>query len=375
MARWLRALGGVLGETMKNEMIAVHYGYERDPTTKAVAAPIHQTVAFAFDSADHGAALCNLEVEGYRHGRTSNPTTDLLERRVAALEGGVEALCVATGQAAPNYVVLDVTELGCDIVSVLQLYGTTHTQFGHLLPQGVSVRFAKGDQPPEIDKLVDDDTTAVFCETVGNPVRNLCDVQGLARVAHARGIPIISTAHSRRRSSSSQSTMAARWSRISSPSSRGQGVTVGGPIVDSGTSPGRKTQSASRCSASPTLLSRALSRRSVRAGGLCCALPQRPPTHHRTVLSPMSAFLLLQGIETVALRVERHVKNAARVAQFLRTDARVAWINYVGFPGNPCRVVAPKYLGGRACLLMPSLTMADFSGAPNNGAIANAAQN
>src|SRR5437879_6923330 len=152
---------------MRRETLAVHSGYEVDPTTKAVAVPIYQTVAYAFDSADHGAALFNLEVEGYRYSRISNPTTAVLERRVAALEGGVEALCVSSGQAALNYATLNVTELGCNIVSVPQLYGTTHTLFAHVLPsQGVTVRFAASDRPEAIEQLIDDKTKAVFCETV-----------------------------------------------------------------------------------------------------------------------------------------------------------------------------------------------------------------
>src|SRR5882672_9700829 len=155
---------------MKSETIALHGGFDADPTTKAVAVPIYQTVAYTFDSAEHGAALFNLETEGYRYSRISNPTTDVLERRVAALEGGVEALCVSTGQAALNYALLNVTDLGCNIVSVPQLYGTTHTLFGHVFPrQGVTVRFAAGDRPGDIEKLIDDGTRAVFCETVGNP--------------------------------------------------------------------------------------------------------------------------------------------------------------------------------------------------------------
>src|SRR5271168_5151079 len=149
---------------MKPETIAIHAGYEVDPTTKAVAVPIYQTVAYAFDSADHGAALFNLEAEGYRYTRISNPTTAVLERRVAALEGGLEALCVASGQAAVNYAVQNVSELGSNIVSVPQLYGTTHTLFAHILPgQGVTVRFAESDRPGDIEKLIDDKTRAVFC--------------------------------------------------------------------------------------------------------------------------------------------------------------------------------------------------------------------
>src|SRR4030088_2346867 len=177
---------------MRSETIAIHSGYDTDPTTKAVAVPIYQTVAYEFDSAEHGAALFNLEVDGFRYSRISNPTTAVLERRVAALEGGVEALCVSSGQAALNYAALNVTELGSNIVSVPQLYGTTHTLFAHVLPsQGVGVRFAESDQPDSIDRLIDDKTRAVFCESVGNPAGNICDVEKLTNVARKHGVPLI----------------------------------------------------------------------------------------------------------------------------------------------------------------------------------------
>src|SRR5438309_4200581 len=174
---------------MRNETIAIHGGYEVEPTTKAVAVPIYQTVAYAFDSAEHGAALFNLEVEGFRYTRISNPTNEVLERRVAALEGGVGALSVSSGQAALNYAVLNITELGCNIVSVPQLYGTTHTLFAHVLPrQGVTVRFAASDRAADIEPLIDEATRAVFCETVGNPAGNICDVEAIAAVAHRHGV-------------------------------------------------------------------------------------------------------------------------------------------------------------------------------------------
>src|SRR5436853_2891738 len=167
---------------MRSETIAIHGGYETEPTTRAVAVPIYQTVAYAFDSADHGAALFNLEAEGFRYSRISNPTTAVLERRVTALEGGVESLCVSTGQAALNYAMLNVCSLGTNIVSVPQLYGTTYTLFGHVLPsQGVSVRFAESDAPEAIAGLIDDQTRAVFCERVGNPAGKPRDREGLAR--------------------------------------------------------------------------------------------------------------------------------------------------------------------------------------------------
>src|SRR3989441_9409495 len=177
---------------MRSETIAIHGGYEVDPTTKAVAVPIYQTVAYAFDSADHGAALFNLEAEGYRYTRIANPTNAVLERRVAALENGVEALSVSSGQAALNYAVLNLTDLGSNIVSVPQLYGTTHTLFAHLLPsQGVTVRFAASDCASAIERLIDDRTRAVYCESVGNPAGNVCDIEALARVAHKHGVPLI----------------------------------------------------------------------------------------------------------------------------------------------------------------------------------------
>src|SRR3989449_6302390 len=177
---------------MRNETIAIHGGYEVEPTTKAVAVPIYQTVAHAFDSAEHGAALLKLEVEGYRYTRISNPTNEVLERRVAALEGGVEALSVSSGQAALHYAVLNLAESGRNIVSVPQLYGTTYTLFAHLLPGfGINVRFAESDHPAAIEQLIDADTRAVFCESVGNPAGNICDIGALAYVAHRHGVPLI----------------------------------------------------------------------------------------------------------------------------------------------------------------------------------------
>src|SRR5277367_5314027 len=177
---------------MKRETIAIHSGYDIDPTTKAVAVPIYQTVAYAFDSTEHAAALFNLEAEGFRYTRIQNPTTAVLERRVAALEGGREALCVASGQAAVSYAVQNVTQLGSNIISVPQLYGTTHTLFAYLLPsQGVTVRFAESDHPEMMEALIDENTRAIFCESVGNPAGNVCDIEGLAEVAHRHGIPLI----------------------------------------------------------------------------------------------------------------------------------------------------------------------------------------
>jgi O-acetylhomoserine (thiol)-lyase len=340
---------------MRNETIAVHGGYETDPTTRAVAVPIYQTVAYTFDSAEHGAALFNLEVEGYRYSRVSNPTTDVLERRVAALERGVGALSVSTGQAALHYSVLNLTELGRNIVSVPQLYGTTHTLFAHLLPSlGVKVRFAESDHPTAIERLIDEDTRGVFCESVGNPAGNICDVEALANVAHKHDIPLIvdntvATPILLRPIEYGADIVVHSLTKFMG----GHGTTLGGVIVDSGKFPWEKHALRfpmfNRPDASYHGLVYTQHFGAAAYIGRCRSFYQRTTG---SVLSPLSAFLLLQGIETVAVRVERHVDNAKRVAEFLRDDPRVEWLNYVGFPDNPYHALAQKYLCGRACSLL-----------------------
>ena len=340
---------------MRSETIAIHSGYEVDPTTHAVAVPIYQTVAYTFDSAAHGAALFNLEAEGFRYSRISNPTVEVLERRVAALEGGVEALCVSTGQAALNYALLNVTDLGCNIVSVPQLYGTTHTLFGHIFPrQGVTVRFAAGDQPADIEKLIDDGTRAVFCETVGNPAGNICDVEALADVAHRHGIPLIvdntvATSILMKPIDFGADVVVHSLTKFMG----GHGTTLGGAIVDSGRFPWKDHAKRFPMFNEPDASYHGLVY--VDHFGEAAYIARCRSVYQRTtgsVLAPLSAFLLLQGIETVALRVERHVENARRVAEFLRGHPCVEWVNYVGFADNPYHGLARKYLGGRACSLL-----------------------
>jgi O-acetylhomoserine (thiol)-lyase len=340
---------------MKPETIAIHSGYEVDPTTKAVAVPIYQTVAYAFDSADHAAALFNLEAEGFRYTRIQNPTTAVLERRVAALEGGLEAMCVSSGQAAVNYAVLNVTELGCNIVSVPQLYVTTHTLFAHVLPgQGVTVRFAESDRPEDIAKHIDDQTRAVFCESVGNPAGNICDIEGLARVAHMQGVPLIvdNTVASPillRPIEHGADIVVNSLTKFLG----GHGTTLGGAIVDSGNFDWKQNALRFPAFSQPDHSYHGL----VYADhfGKAAYIARCRSVYLRTggaVLSPLSAFLLLQGIETVALRVERHVENGRKAAEFLRADSRVEWVKYAGFPESPYHALAQKYLRGRACSLM-----------------------
>jgi len=340
---------------MKRETIAIHGGYTDDPTTRAVAVPIYQTVAYAFESADHGAALFNLEVEGYRYSRISNPTTDVLERRVAELETGLDALCVASGQAAVNYAVLNLVQQGSNIVSVPQLYGTTHTLFAHVLPtQGVTVRFARSDDPDDVARLIDDNTRAVYCESVGNPAGNICDIEALARAAHSHGVPLIvdntvATPILLRPIQYGADIVVHSLTKFMG----GHGTTLGGIIVDAGTFPwkehARRFPMFSRPDPSYHNLVYTDHFKEAAYIGRCRSVYQRTMG---AVLSPLSGFLLLQGIETVALRVERHVDNGRKVAEFLREDPRVAWINYGGFPDSPYHALAQKYLCGRGTSLL-----------------------
>jgi len=340
---------------MRRETIAIHAGYDVEPTTKAVAVPIYQTAAYEFDSAEHAAALFNLEADGFRYSRISNPTTAVLERRVAALEGGVEAMCTSTGQAALNYALLNVAELGSNIVSVPQLYGTTHTLFNHVFRgQGIEVRFAESDAPDAIEALIDARTRAVFCESIGNPAGNICDVEALAEVAHRHGVPLIvdntvATPILLRPIDYGADVVVHSLTKFMG----GHGTTLGGAIVDSGKFPwaahaGRFPQFNQPDASYHGLVY-------VERFGAAAYMARARSVYQRTtgaVLAPLSAFLLLQGIETVALRVERHVENARRVAAFLRDDPRVDWVNYAGFPDSPYHALARKYFGGRACSLL-----------------------
>jgi O-acetylhomoserine (thiol)-lyase len=340
---------------MKLETMAIHAGYEVEATTKAVAVPIYQTVAYAFDSAEHAAALFNLEAEGFRYTRIQNPTTAVLERRVAALETGLEAMCVASGQAAVNYAILNVAALGSNIVSVPQLYGTTHTLFAHILPsQGIKVRFAASDDPEAISRQIDDDTRAVFCESVGNPAGNICDLEALARVAHDRGVPLIvdNTVASPvllRPIEHGADIVVTSLTKFMG----GHGTTLGGAIVDSGNFDWKQNASRFPAFCQPDASYHGLVY--TEHFGKTAFVARCRSVYLRTggaVLSPLSAFLLLQGIETVALRVERHVENGRKVAEFLRGDPRVEWVKYAGFPDSPYYALAQKYLAGRACSLI-----------------------
>jgi O-acetylhomoserine (thiol)-lyase len=340
---------------MRSATIAVHGGYDVESTTKALAVPIYQTVAYTFDSAEHGAALFNLEADGYRYTRISNPTNVVLERRVAELEGGLEALSVASGQAATNYAVTNIAGLGTNIVSVPQLYGTTHTLFAHILPrQGITVRFAETDQSAAIEALIDDKTRAVFCESVGNPAGNICDIESLAHVAHRHGVPLIvdntvPTPILLKPIEFGADIIIHSLTKFLG----GHGTTIGGIIVDSGKFPWMEHRHRFSMMSEPEPSYHGLVY--TKRYGNAAYIARCRSVYQRTtgaILSPFNAFLLLQGIETVALRIERHVENAKAVAEFLANDGRVEWVNYAGFPDSPYHALVKKYLGGRACSLL-----------------------
>lgn len=340
---------------MRTETIALHAGYEVDSTVRSVAVPIYQTVAYEFDSAEHAAALFNLEAEGFRYSRISNPTTAVLERRLAALEGGVGALCLGSGQAALHAAVLSIADVGRNIIAVPQLYGTTHTLFSHVLPRmGVTVRFAASDSPPDLERLIDANTMAIFCESVGNPAGNVCDIEALANMAHKHGLPLmvdntVASPVLLRPIEFGADIVIHSLTKFLG----GHGTTLGGAVVDSGRFPW--AQHAKRFPM--------LNEPDPSYHGLVYAEHFGPTAYIErcrnfclrttgAALAPLNAFLLLQGVETVALRVERHVHNALQVAEALRKDPRVAWVNYAGFPDSPYYPLVQKYLAGQACSLL-----------------------
>ena len=341
--------------SMKRETIALHVGYDGDPTTKAVAVPIYQTVAFEFDSAEHGAALFNLEVPGNIYTRIGNPTNTVLEKRVAALEGGVDALSVSSGMSAIEYSIINIAEMGNNIVSTPQLYGATYTLLAHIFPKrGIKTHFAESDHPDAVEKLIDENTRAVYCESVGNPAGNVADVEGLARVAHKHGVPLIvdntvATPILLRPIEYGADVVLHSMTKFMG----GHGTSLGGMIVDAGKFPWRDHPQKFYMFNRPEIAYHDVvyvdqfgeSAYVARCRTVC----QR---NTGATLSPFNGFLLLQGLETMALRVERHVENAKAVAEYLRAHPMVEWVNYAGFPDSPLYPMAQKYLGSKRCSLL-----------------------
>jgi|TARA_R110000851_G_scaffold181512_1_gene330548 O-acetylhomoserine (thiol)-lyase len=335
---------------MKKETICLHEGYETDPTTKSCAVPIYQTVAYEFDNAQHGADLFNLDVPGNIYSRIMNPTWDVLEKRVAALEGGLAALATSAGSAAIHYAILTIAEAGDNIVTTPQLYGGTYTLFAHMLPKmGIEVRFAPTDQAADLEKLIDGKTKAVFCESIGNPAGNIVDIEPIATMAHKHGVPVIV-----------DNTVATPV--LLNPIEYGadivvhsltkymggHGTTLGGIIVDSGKFPWAKHKERFPVLNQPEPAYHGVVYTEQFAEAAFIARARTVPLRNTgSALSPMNAFLLLQGIETLSLRMERHCENAIAVARYLQQHPKVEWVNYAGLEGDKYFDLAQKYFNGK----------------------------
>ncbi|MGL4188528.1 MAG: O-acetylhomoserine aminocarboxypropyltransferase/cysteine synthase family protein [Sphaerotilus sulfidivorans] len=336
---------------MKLETLAVHAGYQPDPTTKAVAVPVYQTVAYAFDSAQHGADLFDLKVQGNIYTRIMNPTQSILEARVAALEGGIGALALASGMAAITYAIQTIAEAGDNIVSASTLYGGTYNLFAHTFPQmGITVRFADPRDPASFAALIDERTKAVFCESVGNPLGNVTDLRALADVAHAAGVPLIvdntvpSPALCRPIEHGADIVVHSLTKYMG-----GHGNSVAGAIVDSGRFPWAEHKARFRRLNEPDVSYHGVVYTEALGAAAYIARARVVPLRNMgAAISPMNAFLILQGIETLALRMDRICDNALAVARFLDDHPKVAWVNYAGLPEHPDHALVQSQMGGRA---------------------------
>ena len=336
---------------MKDETIAIHAGYETDPTTHAVAVPIYQTVAYEFDDAQHGADLFNLAVPGNIYTRIMNPTQAVLEQRVAELEHGVGALALSAGSAAVNYSILNLAEAGDNVVTVPQLYGGTYTLFAHMLPkQGIEVRFAEGDGAADLERHIDNRTKAVFCESIGNPAGNIIDLAAVADMAHSNGIAAIV-----------DNTVATpallkpvdHGFDISLHSMTkymgGHGNSLGGVLVDGGKFPWAENPKRYPMFSTPepsyhgVVYAEALGAAAYVGRVRTVAL-----RNTGSAISPFNAFLIMQGVETLSLRMERHCENASAVARHLQDHPKVDWVSYAGLPGDRYHDLAQRYMGGKA---------------------------
>lgn len=340
---------------MKLETLAIHAGYKSDPTTKSAAVPIYQTTSYTFDDTQHGADLFDLKVAGNIYTRITNPTNDVLEQRVAALEGGVAALAVASGMAAITMSIQALAETGDNIVSVSKLYGGTYNLFAHTLPrQGIEVRFAPHDDVAALESLIDDKTRAVFCETIGNPSGAIVDIEALAAAAHRHGVPLIvdntvpSPVLCRPFEHGADIVVHALTKYIG-----GHGTTIAGAIVDSGTFPW-----AEHADRFPLLNTPDPSYHGVTytkdfgAAAFIARCRVVPLRNMGAALSPFNAFMIMQGMETLALRMERHCENAQKVAEFLAAHPLVDWVNYAGLPNHPEHALAQKYFGGKPSAIL-----------------------
>jgi O-acetylhomoserine (thiol)-lyase len=336
---------------LKIETIAVHGGQHPDPTTKAVAVPIYQTVAYAFDNTQHGADLFDLKVAGNIYTRIMNPTNAVLEQRLAELEGGLASLCVASGMAAISYSIQTIAEAGDNIVSASTLYGGTYNLFAHTFPQlGIEVRFADHRVPNSFEPLIDAKTKAIFCESIGNPLGNITDLAKLADIAHRHGIPLIvdntvPTPYLCRPFEHGADIVVHSLTKYLG----GHGNSVGGAIVDSGKFPWAQHKARFKRLNEPDVSYHGVVYTEALGPAAYIGRARVVPLRNMgAALAPMNAFLILQGIETLALRMDRICDNALAIARHLKKHPKVGWVNYAGLPDHADQALVQKYLGGRA---------------------------
>lgn len=340
---------------MKPETIAIHAGYSSDPTTRSAAVPIYQTTSYTFDDTQHGADLFDLKVPGNIYTRIMNPTNDVLEQRVAALEGGVAALTFASGMAAITAAIQTLAEAGDNIVSVGKLYGGTYNLFAHTLPrQGLEVRFGPHDDIAALEQLIDEKTKAVFCESIGNPAGNIVDLKALADAAHRHGVPLIvdntvATPALCRPFEHGADIVVHSLTKYMG----GHGTTVAGAVVDSGKFPWAEHKERFPLLNTPDVSYHGVVYTEAFGPaafiGRCRVVPLR---NMGAALSPFNAFMILQGLETLALRMERHCDNAQQVAEFLAAHPQVAWVQYAGLPSHPEHDLAKTYMGGKPAAIL-----------------------
>jgi len=340
---------------MKDETLAIHAGFKSDPTTKAVAVPIYQTVAYEFDNAQHGADLFNLAVEGNIYSRIMNPTVDVLEKRSAELEGGIAGLCVSAGSAAINYSILNIAEQGNNIVTVPMLYGGSYTLFKHMLPkQGIEARFGADDSVAALEKLIDTKTSAVFCESIGNPAGNIVDIEALAKMAHKHGVPLIVD----NTVATPALTKPIAWGADIVVNSLtkymgGHGTSLGGVIVDSGEFPWADYPDKYHMLTEPEESYHGVVYTEALGPAAYIGRARTVPLRNTgSALSPMNAFQILQGLQTLPLRMERHCDNAISVAKHLEKHPSVEWVSYGGLESSPYYDLAQKYTGGKPSALL-----------------------
>jgi O-acetylhomoserine (thiol)-lyase len=336
---------------MKIETLAVHGGYSPEPTTKAVAVPVYQTTSYAFDSTQHGADLFDLKVAGNIYTRIMNPTTDVLEKRLAALEDGVGSLALASGMAAITYAIMTIAEAGDNIVTTSALYGGTYNLFAHTLPQyGIEVRFAEYHDIAGMEKLVDARTKAVFCESVGNPAGNVPDIGAMAEMAHRHGVPLmvdntVPTPYLCRPFDHGADIVVHALTKYLG----GHGNSIGGAIVDSGKFPWAEHKARFRRLNEPDVSYHGVVYTEALGAAAYIGRARVVPLRNMgAALSPFNSFLILQGIETLAVRMDRICENTMAVAVFLKNHPKVTWVRYAGLPDHEDHAMVKKYLGGRA---------------------------